>query len=681
MPHIQPPPPPPPPPPYPPPSPPDVSMKIEATFGMAIAGICLLSVIMLCLGAILAKLATAKAAPAESTNVSSTPKTADAVESASVKVDAPAGAPLVAKLGHALSIIVAGVIAVAVAIVLADGTSVIKLKDARYLPIITNPELKDIGFDHRADELLGSTYGVGLNHDQSGARWTDMRAGSSAADLIRNLGLPVIAAALPSVIATDDLKHPVSFLECDDLLMAGLCAMSFGYIAEVVAVVMLVFHVLSLAGLVPAKPGKMLASLVWLVLAAGFLIVILLAIGIFYSTWTCGQTIIPSIRLADHFQYSYGFPFAVTGFLSALLIFLVNLTFTSTKDGEPGQPAPALGGIVMKVAGGLTAGVVTAAALAFVVMGSNDVFAPPAPVDPNVNPCAGQKPYHAGPNDHYFSNTECMRDSITQVLEQAGANVTRGYRGDLDAGNRVPILEHYDQTDLCPVNVHWHLGAEHYSYGQFDSRGSGPHGTGHRRLASDSGSVRLGFQCHHYDSHDPKFTTEYNWQHCTHMEVGETYEIHWPHSAAGACGTEWQYQTPFYDGVFCRDGIITIAPLNTYEKIGVQAQIFTVVNDESYYIPNLIDGMIVEGDKGADIAKYTGSTTGTSRDNQICSRYTPVTWQVDRKCHMVSASSFDKLCQDMKGKRDDMSGDLHPHGARELVADAFVANNQQSRKK
>merc|ERR1711998_115757 len=30
-----------------------------------------------------------------------------------------------------------------------------------------------------------------------------------------------------------------------------------------------------------------------------------------------------------------------------------------------------------------------------------------------------------------------------------------------------------------------------------------------------------------------------------------TYEVHWPHSAIGACNTPYQYQSPFYDGVFC----------------------------------------------------------------------------------------------------------------------------------
>ena len=109
----------------------------------------------------------------------------------------------------------------------------------------------------------------------------------------------------------------------------------------------------------------------------------------------------------------------------------------------------------------------------------------------------------------------------------------------------------------------------------------------------------------------------------------------------------------------------------------MQSQVFTIVNDEAYYEPDLIKGMIMKGDFGADIAMYTGSTTGTSRDNEICSRYTPITWQVDRKCHLISASSFDKMCADMKAQRDDMSGDLHAHGSREVVADNLAANNQQ----
>jgi hypothetical protein len=42
---------------------------------------------------------------------------------------------------------------------------------------------------------------------------------------------------------------------------------------------------------------------------------------------------------------------------------------------------------------------------------------------------------------------------------------------------------------------------------------------------------------------------------------------------------------------------------------------------------------------------------------------------------MISASSFDKMCADMKAQRDDMTEDLYPHGAREHVAQHLSANN------
>mmetsp|Transcript_2429 Transcript_2429/g.3668 ORF Transcript_2429/g.3668 Transcript_2429/m.3668 type:complete len:100 (+) Transcript_2429:1-300(+) len=93
-------------------------------------------------------------------------------------------------------------------------------------------------------------------------------------------------------------------------------------------------------------------------------------------------------------------------------------------------------------------------------------------------------------------------------------------------------------------------------------------------------------------------------------------------------------------------------------------------------------GMIVDApfNMGTEVTKYVGSTTGTSRTNDICSSYSPITWQVDRKCHMISASTFDKMCADMKMQRDDMSDDLYAHGSRMVVDDAYVADNQVNRK-
>ena len=80
-----------------------------------------------------------------------------------------------------------------------------------------------------------------------------------------------------------------------------------------------------------------------------------------------------------------------------------------------------------------------------------------------------------------------------------------------------------------------------------------------------------------------------------------------------------------------------------------------------------------ELDMGVEITKYTGSTT------EICSRYAPITWQVDRKCDLISASSFDKLCADMAAQRDDMAEDCYPYGSRKVFSNKLSSNNQVNR--
>ncbi len=284
-----------------------------------------------------------------------------------------------------------------------------------------------------------------------------------------------------------------------------------------------------------------------------------------------------------------------------------------------------------------------------------------------------------------------VTETIVQAGPQAGANVTDGYTGNL-VTDVIPIMTPFYQAGLCPVNAHWHLGAEHYSAGEYDCEDEcGPTkiDEGHRRLAGPDGlgEERLGFQCNLYDAEDEMFTRPYEWRYCgEEMQVGQTYEVHWPHSAAGACGTPDQYQYPFFDGVFCNldnASFSALRPQNIASAVGVQAQVFVIVNDEDYYYPDLFRGMVVDQElsMGVDVARYVGSTTGTSVDNTICSAYTPITWHVDRKCHLISASSFDKMCADMLEQRDDLSEDTHPHGSRELVADDLAANNQFRRRR
>ncbi|EED86737.1 predicted protein [Thalassiosira pseudonana CCMP1335] len=271
-------------------------------------------------------------------------------------------------------------------------------------------------------------------------------------------------------------------------------------------------------------------------------------------------------------------------------------------------------------------------------------------------------------------------DCVHTPGPQAGANVTKGYKGGMEV-DYVPNTKPYFQSSMCPVNVHWHLGTEHYSAGEYDEFGTGPNSVNNNLPQNQQ--VRPGYRCRHFDKSQPMFTNEYRWEFCVGMQVGETYEVHWPHSAAGACGTPDQYQTPFYDGVFCNldeEKFSTLSAQDVADAVGVQAQVFTVVNDERYFYPDLMRGFIKDGEYGKDIAMYTGSTTGTTRSNEVCSSYAPITWQVDRKCHLISASSFDRLCETMRLQRDNMTLDMHAHGSRELVKDSLVANNQANRR-
>ena len=99
----------------------------------------------------------------------------------------------------------------------------------------------------------------------------------------------------------------------------------------------------------------------------------------------------------------------------------------------------------------------------------------------------------------------------------------------------------------------------------------------------------------------------------------------------------------FAGSVFCNWAAVGNT---TYERNGVQA-----------HVSNLVRGRMVDATpgQGSDMALYSGFTTGASKSNTVCSLYAPITWQVDCKCRPVSASSFDKMCADMKAERDDMS--------------------------
>ena len=70
--------------------------------------------------------------------------------------------------------------------------------------------------------------------------------------------------------------------------------------------------------------------------------------------------------------------------------------------------------------------------------------------------------------------------------------------------------------------------------------------------------------------------------------------MHWPHSKGVL--TVDKFKTPFTDGVVCcalsHDNGLDLTKLPN--EVGVQAQVFTIINDDSYYWPDLMRGMIVD---------------------------------------------------------------------------------------
>ena len=313
------------------------------------------------------------------------------------------------------------------------------------------------------------------------------------------------------------------------------------------------------------------------------------------------------------------------------------------------------------------------------------------------NPCidsTGQAPLRADLGD-----VDC---EASTTGAQSATDVTKGAAGDLDPA-LAPIVD-YNDMGMCTVNVHWHIGAEHRSEGQYDENQSFDHPNkdtyagSHRRLASADGGMRIGHMCKAgkdlWEANDPSVknadgtVNEYDWKYCKDMHVGLTYEFHWPHSSLGACQTPWQYQYHFLDGVLCGAtmggvDINTAAALldDKTHGIGVEGQVFTIVNGMGGEAIRPTWDVLNGWDRQAakDVAYYQGSTTGDAVQSganagDMC-RGTGnlVTWHQDRKCHTLEASTMDEMCRRMLViSADDMSPDVIPHGARETVVAAHT---------
>ncbi|CAJ1430903.1 unnamed protein product [Effrenium voratum] len=258
-----------------------------------------------------------------------------------------------------------------------------------------------------------------------------------------------------------------------------------------------------------------------------------------------------------------------------------------------------------------------------------------------------------------------QKPACSMAGPQTPRDLTTGAMGD-----RTPkaiTLTDTQANSLPLVNVHFHYGAEHKSDAYSDGTDSQTYDSS-RRLAT-TGTVRPGWMCTTSSLNSTQLQA-YTFQYCKgQVEVGKSYEIHYVHSSAGMDANE----TDDVNADNLADGLGGAANgrglLNP--MIVVQAQIFQIVNGAAT-VDDMLHGWTVVGH--TDSVMYSGSTTGTSHDNSVCSPYA-ISWHVDKACHQVSPESFDNLCKQMR-ETYGMDGDLYPHGSRILVDKQHVVQSQ-----
>jgi len=248
---------------------------------------------------------------------------------------------------------------------------------------------------------------------------------------------------------------------------------------------------------------------------------------------------------------------------------------------------------------------------------------------------------------------------------QSPRDVSSGFVGDMRA--RFKPLDGDAIKDFIQVNLHWHLGAEHYSKGEYDIpvgkhlhyRHGVPEWDGHPLVPE---GTQPGFFCNlrKYDD----YLKPYDFQYCKHAKVGYTYEFHWVFSSAGPLEREFRIfnglgqafnrsknPTAIVRGQVCR--IINDERLRTEDQIEEDYNNFIEQWREPYF---------------GDAVRYVGSTTGPSYNNEVCSPL-QVNWHVDTKCCTLTAQTMDRTCQRMA--EQGLTTDLAPHGSRELVDRAY----------
>lgn len=265
---------------------------------------------------------------------------------------------------------------------------------------------------------------------------------------------------------------------------------------------------------------------------------------------------------------------------------------------------------------------------------------------------------------------------------QAPRDLQTGATGKKKA--KQALLNDAQAHKLPQTNIHFHLGAEHrsdeYNLGadsELFDRGMGqafpvapPNVPG--QSIPPAHSVRPGWMCPISGYTPAQLSNDYEWKCCLgEMHIGKSYEVHYVHSNA-APGTDMN--PVIGDGLAVAAGAAR-GLLNP--QVVVEAMVYTIVNDNdaAYTFDDLVHGWDIAGLDNSSRVMYAGSTTGNSFNNEVCSPFT-VSWHVDKKCHAVSAKSFDEMCCEMRDTYGQFA-DLQPHASRLLLSKEWVVPDDE----
>jgi len=229
-----------------------------------------------------------------------------------------------------------------VAVTLADGSSLMLLKDNCDLPTALSVSIAGVRQSLTMRQVLfyphvpdaWSPYGIGADHDSFQRSW-GAHSGETLKEahdaLVSKSAVPgasvdVVAGILAS-LSKRNAFHPAAYLSCDGLIDAGMVVKAFCYLIVIVCffqAMISAVHILS----PPPAVAKMLGVLTTLIQFAqclGFFTVILLIQAIYSTAWTCNNPLIKTLMVSNHFYLNYGIGLCIVGFLASIVMLVLGI--------------------------------------------------------------------------------------------------------------------------------------------------------------------------------------------------------------------------------------------------------------------------------------------------------------------------------------------------------------------